>query len=102
MDILRWILFFVIVLTAGLAIRFSLRAKKASDPRERGLLAGKVNVNMGVMLVSMSIIQMFYFQGSIIRVLIGALFLLLGLFNFFAGYKNVMRFKMGLSQRSND
>jgi hypothetical protein len=47
-----------------------------------------MNMSMGFMLIFISLIQMFLFSGSTLRVVIGALFFLLGLFNLFAGLRN--------------
>jgi hypothetical protein len=43
---------------------------------------------MGAMLISIAIIQLFLFTGSTVRVIVGAVMLLLGLFNLFAGIRN--------------
>jgi hypothetical protein len=50
--------------------------------------AAKMNISMGAMLISIAIIQLFLFTGSTVRVIVGAVMLLLGLFNLFAGIRN--------------
>jgi hypothetical protein len=47
-----------------------------------------MNISMGLMLISISVIQLFLFTGSSVRVVVGAVMLLLGLFNLFAGIRN--------------
>jgi len=47
-----------------------------------------MNIAMGVMLILLALIQMLLFAGSTLRVIVGAVFLLLGLFNLFAGLRN--------------
>lgn len=47
-----------------------------------------MNIFMGVMLIILALIQMFMFSGSTLRVVIGAVFMVLGAFNIFAGIRN--------------
>jgi hypothetical protein len=83
-----WVLGALIVLTSFLSVFFSIRARRSADGRLRGLYAARMNISMGVMLILIAIIQMFMFSGSTLRVIIGAVFMLLGLFNLFAGMRN--------------
>lgn len=54
----------------------------------RGLLQAKMNISMGVTLVGIALIQIFLFESSWLRAIIGAVFLVMGLFNMFAGIRN--------------
>ncbi|MEF2968375.1 YtpI family protein [Paenibacillus sp. M1] len=82
------------VLYAGLiassicSIWFSIKSRRSLDPRVRGLAQAKTNISMGFMLIILAIIQMFMFRGSTVRVVVGALFMVLGAFNIFAGIRN--------------
>ncbi|MNP82201.1 hypothetical protein D3C76_1807660 [compost metagenome] len=44
---------------------------------------------MGFMLIVLALIQMFMFSGSTVRVVVGALFMVIGAFNIFAGIRNL-------------
>ena len=95
-NVLMWVLGALVVLTSVLSVVYSVRYRRAADGRIRGLFAARMNVSMGLMLIFIAIIQMFLFSGSTVRVIVGALFLLIGLFNLFAGMRNHSHFsRMG-------
>lgn len=83
-----WALGALIVLTSVLSVVFSIRSRRSADGKQRGLNAARMNVCMGLMLILIAVIQMFMFSGSTVRVVVGALFFLIGLFNLFAGIRN--------------
>jgi uncharacterized membrane protein HdeD (DUF308 family) len=87
-NILQWVLGALIIVTSILSVRYSFRARRATDRRLRGLYSSRMNISMGIMLIFISLIQMFLFSGSTLRVVVGALFLIIGLFNLFAGMRN--------------
>ncbi|MDF2717128.1 MAG: hypothetical protein K0R28_4053 [Paenibacillus sp.] len=70
------------------SVLFSVRHRRQQSRKARGIDAAKMNICMGTMLISISIIQLFLFTGSTVRVIVGAVMLLLGLFNLFAGFRN--------------
>ncbi|MEF3306514.1 YtpI family protein [Paenibacillus sp. GYB003] len=70
------------------SVFFSFRYRRQLSRKARGMDAAKMNMSMGIMLVSISIIQLFLFSGSTVRVIVGLVMLLLGLFNLFAGIRN--------------
>ncbi|ASS66440.1 MULTISPECIES: YtpI family protein [unclassified Paenibacillus] len=85
---LQWILIAGIVLTSAMSVVYSFKSRRSSDPRQRALHAARMNISMGSMLLFISLIQMFMYSGSTLRVIIGSLFMVLGLFNIFAGLRN--------------
>ncbi|WP_276354168.1 YtpI family protein [Cohnella caldifontis] len=91
-NAITWVLGALIVLSCIGSVVFSFRYRRSADGRLRGLYAARMNVCMGLMLVFIALIQMFLFSGSTLRVVIGAVFLLLGLFNLFAGLRNHSHF----------
>ncbi|WP_068619920.1 MULTISPECIES: YtpI family protein [Paenibacillus] len=86
---IEYVLYAILIIACVGSVYFSLRSRRSTDPAARGLYAAKMNVSMGVMLIVLAIIQMFMFSGSTIRVIIGALFMVLGAFNIFAGLRNI-------------
>ncbi|WP_433943871.1 YtpI family protein [Paenibacillus sp. SN-8-1] len=88
-EAIEYILYAVLIIACVCSVYFSFRSRRSVDPAVRGLNAAKTNVSMGVMLIVLSVIQMFMFTGSTLRVVIGALFMLLGAFNIFAGLRNI-------------
>lgn len=87
-NALQWIFGLFVAVTAVLSLVFSYRSRRASDPILRGLNASRMNISIGLMLIFLALIQMVLFSGSTLRVIVGAVFLLMGLFNLFAGLRN--------------
>ncbi|WP_019912044.1 YtpI family protein [Paenibacillus sp. HW567] len=54
---------------------------RAQDPLEKGITRSVMNIMPGGMLLSLCLICMFTFRGSTSKVIVEALFLLLGAFN---------------------
>ncbi|WP_036709976.1 YtpI family protein [Paenibacillus pinihumi] len=88
MAVIQWLLFAGVVITLCLTTYFSYKARRSQEARVRGLNTARMNISMGTMLVMLSLIQMVMFSGSTVRMIVGAVFLVLGLFNLFAGIRN--------------
>ncbi|GIP38256.1 hypothetical protein J31TS4_15360 [Paenibacillus sp. J31TS4] len=84
----NYVLFAAVCVSALFSVIYSFRYRRRSDPRQRGLDASRMNISMGFMLVLLAVTQVFTYEFSIARSLVGAVFFVLGLFNLFAGYKN--------------
>lgn len=82
------VLVILVVLSSISSVVFSIRSRRSTDKRQYGINAARMNISMGLMLIFIAFIQMFMFSGSTVRVIVGAVFLLLGLFNLFAGLRN--------------
>jgi len=91
-NAMQWVFGALIIITVFLSALYSFRSRRSTDGRLRGLYASRMNISMGLMLIFIAIIQMFMFSGSSVRVVVGALFFLLGLFNLFAGLRNHSHF----------
>lgn len=91
-NTLQWVFGALIIVTCVYSALYSFRSRRTNDGLLRGLYTSKMNISMGLMLIFIAIIQMFLFSGSSLRVVIGALFFLLGLFNLFAGMRNHSHF----------
>jgi len=70
------------------SIFYSVRSRQIKEPIQKGILGGKLNISMGVMLILISAVQLLDSNESTLRIVLGAIFLLLGLFNLFAGLRN--------------
>ncbi|UHA76144.1 YtpI family protein [Paenibacillus sp. 481] len=97
MQSILWGLVLLICLTSGLSVFYSIRSRRSSHAGYRGLYAARTNICMGFMLVFIALIQMFMFEGSTVRVIVGAVLLVLGAFNLFAGLRNHGHFQRHLS-----
>ncbi|WP_420888798.1 YtpI family protein [Cohnella candidum] len=91
-NAIQWVLGALIILTSLSSVFFSVRSRRSANGRLRGLYAARMNVSMGLMLLFIALIQMTLFSGSTVRVIVGALFFLVGLFNLFAGLRNHSHF----------
>jgi amino acid transporter len=82
------ILLIIMCLCACLSVFYSFRYRRATDPAVRGLNQAKTNINMGITLIALSMILILTYEANWLRSIIGAIFLLMGLFNLFAGIRN--------------
>jgi len=85
---LQWVFSILIIITLVSSAVFSYRSRRTTDTKLRGVYAAKMNVSMGLMLIFIALVQMLLFSGSTLRVIVGAAFMLLGIFNLFAGIRN--------------
>lgn len=92
MQSLQLIMYVIVILASVTSVYYSVKYRRQNNPQLRGLYAARMNMGMGIMLVCLSIIQLFLFPGSWVRLTLGVLFMLLGLFNFFAGARNHSHF----------
>jgi hypothetical protein len=77
-----------IALTCVLSVVFSFKSRRAADPKSRGLNAARTNLSMGALLLLASLVQLILFEPDTVRIIVGTLFLLIGIFNIFAGLRN--------------
>ncbi|URN92829.1 MAG: YtpI family protein [Candidatus Pristimantibacillus lignocellulolyticus] len=92
-QLIQYFLSPVIFLSVLFAIYYSVKARQAKEPIKKGILGGKLNISMGIMLIFISFVQLFLSNESTLRIVLGAIFLVLGIFNLFAGLRNLSYFK---------
>lgn len=92
MDLLNIFLIFIIVVAGSFTIYYSFKVRtlrKDQKVNEMKFYNAKSNLNMGIMLISMAIIQLFIHPDSTTwRITVGLAFLALGGFNVYAGARN--------------
>jgi hypothetical protein len=88
MQTIQTVLFAFIIITLVISVYCSFRYRRSVDPKQRGLWSSRMNIMMGVMLIAISVTQLFFFVDSNTRRVFGTICLLLGLFNLFAGIRN--------------
>lgn len=88
MNPIQIILFSFILIMLALSVVYSFRYRRETDTKKRGVLAARMNICMGIMLVIIAVTQLFFFSDSSFRRIFGTICLLLGLFNMFAGIRN--------------
>lgn len=84
----QYILSASILITLGLSVYYAIRYRRHPDPIERGVLSARMNICMGLMLILLSVTQLFFFTDTAVRRVIGTIFLLIGLFNLYSGIRN--------------
>lgn len=99
LALVRNIVFFYIVITMILSVVFSIRYRRQTDPKKRGLNQAIMNVCMGLMLIGLAATQFFLYKLYNVRVIFGSICLLLGLFNIFAGSRNYAYFRLSDERR---
>ncbi|MFD0716466.1 YtpI family protein [Paenibacillus sp. GCM10027626] len=88
MVILNWLLVICVFASLFGSVIYSYKARRAKDTRLRGKHTAVMNIMMGLMLLLVALLFMLVYSGSTIKVIIGALFIVIGLFNLFAGLRN--------------
>ncbi|MNE83574.1 hypothetical protein D3C80_1803990 [compost metagenome] len=86
--LIKYLLFILLVVFMTSAAVFSFSSRRAADPLERGRRRSIMNVLLGAMLVTLSLMSMFLFSGSTISIIVEALFLVIGAFNIFSGLRS--------------
>ena len=88
MQYISYILYLVVIATLITTVFYSYRSRRAKEFRLKGLYAARMNISIGFMMTAIAVIQLFLFVDSMVRVIVGTVFLLVGLFNLFAGIRN--------------
>lgn len=86
------------ILTFGFSIYYSVKFRREREPDHKGLLQAKQNISMGIMLTLLALYPLLLISGSSVGIAIGAMFLLIGLFNLFAGIRNHTIYRARLSK----
>lgn len=87
-SLLQYVFAPCIIITLALTVLFSFKSRRSTNTRVRGLNASRMNMCMGLMLVFIAGVQLFLSNESTARIVIGSVFLVIGLFNLFAGLRN--------------
>lgn len=89
MVIVQTLLYVIAITSAALAIYYSIKSRRSSVGKWRGLFGARMNIAMGAMLLCFGIVQLFLHEfDSWVRVGVGFVFVLIGCFNLFAGIRN--------------
>lgn len=88
MNILHYGLYTAVILTLLFSMYYSVKRRRADSHKSSGLYSARMNICMGSMLVFIALIQILLFEETTVRIIVGSVFLLLGLFNVFAGIRN--------------
>lgn len=93
MEWFQTLLTALILLALGASVFYSFSYRRKRDPALRGLSAAKMNISMGLLLLLLAVMQVSQFEMSSLRLVLGTVFALIGLFNLFAGLKNRTYFR---------
>lgn len=92
---MKWIqiLLWLIDLAAlAFSVYYSYRYRLQKNMVLRGLYAARMNISMGILLLSFAVTQIALYELHTVRVVLSLLFFLIGLFNLFAGLRNHIYF----------
>jgi TRAP-type C4-dicarboxylate transport system permease small subunit len=87
LEVINSIIIFGFILALGFTLYYSVKFRRERQPDLRGLLQAKQNISMGIVLVLLSAYPILGISGTA-GIIVGLLFLLMGLFNLFAGIRN--------------
>ncbi|OBR62953.1 hypothetical protein A7K91_09555 [Paenibacillus oryzae] len=99
--IISWVFSPLILISLGFSAFYSLKTRRSKEPGIRGLYQARTNIAMGAMLLSIAAVQLFLSGESTLRIVIGALFGVIGLFNVFAGLRNHSFYQAKIQSGSN-
>lgn len=88
LEWLQYFIFAAVLFCSLTSVYYSVRSRRSESSRLRGIFAARTNIFMGLMLTLIAFTQLFLFISSYVRMGVGVVFLLLGLFNLFAGLRN--------------
>ncbi|MEC0134549.1 MULTISPECIES: YtpI family protein [Paenibacillus] len=95
---IKYLLFILLVIFVIGAAVFSISSRRTLNPQDKGLKRSVMNVMLGAMLVTLSLISMFLFRGSTVNIIVEAAFLLIGAFNIFSGLRSYSFYSRSRSQ----
>lgn len=93
-QLLQWLFMPGIFISLVFSAVFSFKSRRASDAGTRAIFTARMNVSMGIMLLFIALVQLFLSGESTLRIVIGAIFLILGVFNLFAGLRNLSLYRL--------
>lgn len=99
---IKYLLFILLVIFVIGAAVFSISSRRALNPQDKGLKRSVMNVMLGAMLVTLSLISMFLFRGSTVNIIVEAAFLLIGAFNIFSGLRSYSFYSRSRSRSYNN
>lgn len=85
---IKYLLFILLVVFVIGAAVYSISSRRAANPQDKGLKRSIMNVMLGAMLVTLSLMSMFLFRGSTVNIIVEAIFLVIGAFNIFSGLRS--------------
>ncbi len=98
---IKYLLFILLVVFVIGAAVYSISSRRATSPQDKGLKRSIMNVMLGAMLVTLSLMSMFLFRGSTINIIVEAIFLVIGAFNIFSGLRSYGYYNRNQSQNEN-
>lgn len=83
-----YILYALIFILLAFTLTYSVKYRRQRDADMRGLFQARMNICMGGALALLALILLLLIPGTYTSIAVGVIFLLLGLFNLFAGLRN--------------
>jgi ABC-type transport system involved in multi-copper enzyme maturation permease subunit len=96
-SVMNIVIYFVMVIQLAFTVYFSFRARRNNDPIVRGLYFAKMNITIGLLFLTLAIVQLFTAPFKNLLVGFAIFVLLIGLYNLFVGLRNHSTFSRLLS-----
>ncbi|MCU6712432.1 YtpI family protein [Paenibacillus sp. J5C_2022] len=87
-ELIQWVIAPCILISLMGSVWFSIKSRRTTDVKAKGISSARMNMCMGAMLIFIAAVQLLLSGESTLRVVIGAIFLVIGVFNLFAGIRN--------------
>lgn len=84
----HYLLFAGVAVSLFFSVLYSIRHRRQTDPLLKGLFQARMNIAMGALLLTLAFAQLFLYEMTATRRVIGVVFFLIGVFNVFAGLRN--------------
>jgi hypothetical protein len=85
---IRTIISAILIVSLFLSAFYSIKSRRQPEPQRKGLLAAKMNISMGVFLITIGLSEVILNTMNTLRLIIASIFLVMGLYNLFAGMRN--------------
>jgi hypothetical protein len=88
------LIFFLLTVVFILStVYYTFRYRREKDAHLRSVFQARNNISMGLLLILFAIAQNFYFSESLLRRVLATIFVLIGIFNFYVGLRNLFDLK---------
>lgn len=98
---IKYLLFILLVIFVIGAAVYSVSSRRATDPLHKRLKRSVMNIMLGAMLITLSLMSMFLFRGSTINIIVESIFLVIGVFNIFSGIRSYSYYNRNQRQSGN-
>lgn len=90
LPMIQFALFVLFMCALASAVYHSIRYRREKNPAVRFTYQARTNISMGIMLIIFAIALNFFFTDSVFRRIFATMCVLIGIFNFYVGLRNLL------------